>query len=78
MLAARDEAGWLRLYDTANESVQGLLYDRFHANRRYQVLDVVDQLIWHPIRRQSAAAGDGSRAIGQQRGRADRLIQFGR
>ena len=46
LLAGRDESGWLSMYDIANESVQGLLYDRFHANRPYQVLEVVDQLIW--------------------------------
>ena len=48
LLAGRDESGWLNMYDTANESVQALLYDRFHANRPYQALEVVDQLIWHP------------------------------
>lgn len=48
LLARRDESAWLNMYDTTNESVQALLYDRFHANRRYQALEVVDQLIWHP------------------------------
>ena len=79
LLAARDEAGWLSMYDTANEGVQGLLYDRFHANRRYQALEVVDQLIWHPTDGQTQLRVT-VRAQSETKAwtRTDRLIQFGR
>lgn len=46
LLVQRDQRGWLSMYDTANESVQGLLYERFHDSQPSRVLDVVDQLIW--------------------------------
>ncbi|MCY3782127.1 MAG: hypothetical protein OXG78_17570 [Chloroflexi bacterium] len=46
LIAARAEDAWLPLYDTSNETVRMVAYQRFNQNLPSQRFMVVDQVIW--------------------------------